>query len=271
GYSRLIVGLRAHDNNRASTVLELFLEAAHRFAVPLRLRGDHGTENLLVAAWMESHRGSWRGSYIWGRSVHNVRIERLWVDVTAQVGSKWAEFFTQLELQHGLDVNNDAHIWLLHYIFLPRINEELHFFASAWNQHRIQIRNGPNRSPADMFGFDMLIQGVRGDQIPEEESLSEEELELYGVDWPALEDDRLLCSQSTNNPVNEGASSWVGRVGPPENLNTVEVEPPSVLLGEVPYLDALIEAYRSCVHDTDLSTLWINGVLYMRGQFPDEF
>jgi len=31
------------------------------------------------------------------RSVHNVRIERLWVDVTTQVGSTWADHFTTLE------------------------------------------------------------------------------------------------------------------------------------------------------------------------------
>ncbi|EPQ50124.1 hypothetical protein GLOTRDRAFT_67157, partial [Gloeophyllum trabeum ATCC 11539] len=131
---------------------------------------------------MEANKGTRRGSYIWGRSVHNVRIERLWVDVTAQVGAKWADFFISLELRHGLDINNINHIWLLHHLYLPRINAELTFFAESWNQHRIQIRNGPNRSPADMFGFDMYVHGVRGDQLPEE-NLNEEELEVYGVDW----------------------------------------------------------------------------------------
>ena len=67
GYSRLIVGLRASDNNTADTVLELFLDAARVYGVPSRMRGDHGAENLYVAAWMESRRGSRRGSYIWGR------------------------------------------------------------------------------------------------------------------------------------------------------------------------------------------------------------
>ena len=43
-------------------------------------------------------------------SVCNVRIEWLWVDVTAQVGAYWAKFFIQLELQHGLDINNINHI-----------------------------------------------------------------------------------------------------------------------------------------------------------------
>ena len=67
GYSCLITGLRASDNNTADTVLELFLDAAHVYGIPLHMRGDHGAENLYVAAWMESHRGAHRGSYIWGR------------------------------------------------------------------------------------------------------------------------------------------------------------------------------------------------------------
>ena len=39
------------------------------------------------------------------RSVHNVCIEHLWVDVTDQVGAFWAEMFTELELQHSLNIN----------------------------------------------------------------------------------------------------------------------------------------------------------------------
>ena len=59
------------------------------------------------------------------RSVHNVCIECLWVDVTGQIGSSWADAFTNLELFHGLDINNPHHIWLLHILFLSIINSEL--------------------------------------------------------------------------------------------------------------------------------------------------
>jgi len=69
GYSRLITGLCASNNNLAQTVLDVFLAAASVYGVPSRLRGDHGTENLRVAAWMEEHCGTRRGSYIWGRYV----------------------------------------------------------------------------------------------------------------------------------------------------------------------------------------------------------
>lgn len=69
GYSRLITGLRASNNNLAATVLDVFLEATAAYGIPSRLRGDHGVENLQVAAWMDMVRGAMRGSYIWGRSV----------------------------------------------------------------------------------------------------------------------------------------------------------------------------------------------------------
>lgn len=67
GYSRLITALRAHDNNRGETVLSLFIRGSTKYGVPSRLRGDHGVENILVAAWMEENQGTRRGSYIWGR------------------------------------------------------------------------------------------------------------------------------------------------------------------------------------------------------------
>ncbi|KAJ7632351.1 hypothetical protein FB45DRAFT_866070 [Roridomyces roridus] len=141
--------------------------------------------------------------------------EHLWVDVTAQVAAVWSDRFTILEIHHGLDINNHAHIWLLHFLFLATINSQLAFFAEDWNQHHIQIRHGPNRSPVDMFVFDMLVNSIRGNQLPAEEALSEEELEVHGIDWEGLRDDNLLASQRQNNTVSKGATSWIGRVGPP--------------------------------------------------------
>jgi len=69
GKSRYVTGIRVSNNNRATTVFDLFQEVICNHGVPSRVRGDHGTENLMVAQWMEENMGLDQGSYIWGRSV----------------------------------------------------------------------------------------------------------------------------------------------------------------------------------------------------------
>lgn len=68
GYSRMPVYLRASDNNRADTILQLFVESIEEFGLPSRVRSDKGGENVDVAAYMLSHpqRGPGRGSMITG-------------------------------------------------------------------------------------------------------------------------------------------------------------------------------------------------------------
>lgn len=69
GKTRFVVGLRAHNNNRADTVLDFFLDITDVHGCPSRVRGDHGVENTGVARHMETVMGENRGSYIWGRLV----------------------------------------------------------------------------------------------------------------------------------------------------------------------------------------------------------
>jgi hypothetical protein len=69
GKTRFITGIRAHNNNKAETVLALFFDCITAHGMPSRVWGDHGVENVAVAAWMEEKRGRGRGSYIWGRFV----------------------------------------------------------------------------------------------------------------------------------------------------------------------------------------------------------
>lgn len=198
-----------------------------------------------------------------------MRIERLWVDVTAQIGATWSEHFTMLELRHGLNINNVHHIWLLHYLFLSIINQQLAFFADSWNQHRIQIRNGPNRSPADMFGFDMFVHGIRGDRLPLPNDLPPEEIEVFGVDWEGLRDEVLLESQHRNNTADEGSTSWIGRIGPPDHLNEVPLDPPDRIFGPQ-QLDVLASALShicpagGVATDADVAALWMNGLILAR-------
>uniref|UniRef100_A0A096MBG5 Integrase catalytic domain-containing protein n=1 Tax=Poecilia formosa TaxID=48698 RepID=A0A096MBG5_POEFO len=79
GFSRLIAYLTAATNNRATTVLDSFLEAVNTYGVPARVRSDKGGENVLVAHFMVSTRGQNRNYHITGRSAHNQRYLNLTV------------------------------------------------------------------------------------------------------------------------------------------------------------------------------------------------
>jgi hypothetical protein len=96
------------------------------------------------------------------RSTHNTRIERLWFDFTRGMGRKWKDFFIDLEENHGFLVGSPSHVWLLHWLFLDAVNEEVQEWVEAWNHHRISLRGTVDRSPRDLFLFSIVQDGMRG-------------------------------------------------------------------------------------------------------------
>ncbi|XP_051981259.1 uncharacterized protein LOC127642849 [Xyrauchen texanus] len=97
GYSRLITYLNCSTDNRATTVLSQFLKATCLYALPSRVRSDHGGENILVALFMHLVQGLEHRGFITGQSVHNQRIERLWRDVFLHVLQQFYLMFYSLE------------------------------------------------------------------------------------------------------------------------------------------------------------------------------
>ena len=60
-----------------------------------------------------------------GSSIYNVRIERLWVDLWRDVTSLSYYLFMWMADQGLLDITSDIHIWVLHFVFQPRIQTPL--------------------------------------------------------------------------------------------------------------------------------------------------
>ncbi|CDO68132.1 hypothetical protein BN946_scf185003.g4 [Trametes cinnabarina] len=186
-------------------------------------------KNIRVTEWMETNRGLNRGSYIWGRSVHDTHIERLWYDVTQGFGAKWKSFLLKLEHSHGLDAERPAHIWLVHHLFLNALNADAQEWASTWNAHRLHITGEQAASPRELFMFGMVCHGPRGIEHianPADDVVEENDVASYGIDWDVNDDPILMAHhQSHNDPVQEVEQGFGGNLGPAELAELVDSMP----------------------------------------------
>lgn len=194
GYSRVVVYLWCSTNNKKDTVLKLYDMAVNQWGIPSRVRSDKGGENALVWQRMVELRGDGRGSYLAGSSVHNQRIERLWRDVWTYVCAQFYYTFQAMETQGILNMDTDLHVFILHYVFLPRINRVITSFTAGWNNH--PLRTERNWSPNRIWNNGMIDRRNRSQhQVAElfDTDGTLEDLEWYGMDWagPTPNDDGL--------------------------------------------------------------------------------
>ncbi|KAL0069944.1 hypothetical protein AAF712_002839 [Marasmius tenuissimus] len=151
------------------------------------------------------------------------------------------------------------------------MNEDIEFWRDSWNNHDIAIQDRPSRSPNNMFSFDMFTSGIRGDSL-RNYPMSEEELEVFGVDWEGLHDDALLKSLRGNYN-DEGTTSWIGQRGPPPELSEVVVDPPPCSLSEheVHLLLERVSELPKTPHKDDVHRLWVTALVYARQLRADLF
>ena len=153
----------------------------------MKLRTDHGTENVLVARHMLETRGVSSKPVITGKSVHNQRIERLWVDVFIYVTQQFWNTFHFIEAEHELDPDNELHLFALHYVYKPRLNKMLREFSESWNNHG--VRTERNRTPLQIWTEGFYKQGS------ELIEMTAYDLSQYGIDY----DGPLPTLQTANN------------------------------------------------------------------------
>ena len=166
------VYLMCNTNNRAQTVLNLFMEAVSMYGLPSRVRSDKGGENVGVSLFMLQHpnRGPGRGSMIAGRSVHNQRIERLWRDVYDEMLYIYYSLFYPLEGCGVLDPISESDLFALHYVYKPQINQHLSAWKEGYLRHR--IRTAGQRTPMQLYILGLLQMRGSG-QLPAQEVYEE--------------------------------------------------------------------------------------------------
>lgn len=129
------------------------------------MRGDFGTENngverKMIAKWGVQHRAYLRGRYVVLsiiyilipdryifslRSIHNVRIERLWRDVRRDTLEFFRTIFLHLEEIGLLDMESEIHRVCLFLTYQHRIQHSLDETVTSWNLHK--LRTAGNKSP----------------------------------------------------------------------------------------------------------------------------
>ena len=133
--------MRVAPDKLPETVGQMFVEGCDTYGWAYRTRWDHGKEALDAARAQLLHwddPGNTHHHVLTGRSVHNTRIESLWLQLGRMTWYFIALFRVQMgkcRLRFGrpiLDASNPGHLHALHIVFLPRIQEKLDTFRWAW-------------------------------------------------------------------------------------------------------------------------------------------
>ena len=93
--------------------------------------------------------------------------------------------FYYMEEQRILDSENEIHIYALHYIYIPRINNALSAFMTGWNNHSIRTEHG--QSPLQLFVAGALRLRMSG--VPALDFFENVHDEHYGIEEEGLAGD----------------------------------------------------------------------------------
>ena len=63
--------------------------------------------------------------------------------------SLFSQIFQYLEMHNMLDADDEIHIWCLHMVYLPMINQHLETWKASWVHH--PLRTERNKSPMQLW------------------------------------------------------------------------------------------------------------------------
>lgn len=222
GFSRLIVFLKCSTNNKAATVLSNFMSAVQKYKWPEKVRSDHGTENVLVARCMIEKFGVENRPFITGKSVHNQRIERLWVDVSIYVIQQFKNTFSYLEEYCDFTPDNELHVFVIQTIYLARINQALAEFERTWNLHLLSTER--NKTPLAIWSEGFLLQADAEAKL----SYCQEDVNMFGVDFdgpmPELQTINHVQIPQSTLQFSENVLSYLNQFNPLEDDGNFCVE-----------------------------------------------
>jgi hypothetical protein len=132
-----------------------------------------------------------------------------------------------LESNHGFDVDNNAHIWLVHFLFLGYINTDADAWMRAWNMHTLSQHGERHLSPNDLYIRGMAVHGVHGlrpnhttqdtrHTVPEDTThhfapvtsevppvLNEQDQMSYGIDWDEFDVTDIIDHHRNRHSTNQ--------------------------------------------------------------------
>lgn len=144
------------------------------------------------------------------RSIHNVRIERLWRDVRKDSLEFFRQIFLYLQEIELLDMEFEIHRVCLFLVFHKRIQASLDRTRDAWNHHK--LRTERNRTPVALYALDRQNAITRGYWTgdpgdPVENVMADP---AYGVDGqapaPPADELRTDAAQRAEEPMVDAAT-----------------------------------------------------------------
>jgi hypothetical protein len=164
-------------------------------------------------------------------------------------------------------VELDAHIWLLHYLYMGVINEDALQWAATWNQHPMRLPNGQagGKSPINQYLMGLAENGLRGIEDPG----YEEDGDNYGVDWADLDNGDLVRSILQRREGSAEENQAVTAVAAPPHWSRVEVTSPTMCPINPTQLQELDQYVQSRLGGLDSTRMdvrrlrWTHGVRYL--------